>query len=80
MILGAAVAGGLFAMTRLAYVPDASWPLAYTGGAAEAAPILRLGWTWIIVVGTLVTFVLGYVFGRDWTTRASAAQPVEEVK
>ena len=49
------------------------WPV-----PATFALHLRLGWTWLIVLGTVMTFVIGYVLG-PWMERRRPPPPDEPV-
>ena len=66
MVIGGIVSAGLLAAIKLKLVvASGAWlgyELAEAGNSAEA--ILPLGWTWLIVIGTAVTFGLGAVLGR----------------
>ena len=63
--------------------------LAMIGGTAVTAALMilsklghvGLAWSWLIVVGTFVTFILGYLFGQgSGNTEAVASRPAQAPK
>jgi SSS family solute:Na+ symporter len=63
----------------LAMVTSAVWMAALL--ALSYAKAIRLGWSWLIVIGTVATFVLGYLFSlmeeKGRAQKAQAAAPAQ---
>ncbi len=65
----------------LAMVMSSVWMAALLYLSHPSVGAIKLGWSWLIVIGTAMTFVLGYLFslleekGREQKARLMAGQP-----